>query len=275
MGVLGGMAGVGGGVLAIPLLTSWVGVTQHQAHGTSLAAVMSTGFIGASTYYLMGDGSVDLFAAAVISPCAALFSIVGVRFCNRASPRTLKLMMATFTLSAAMITGWREYISRNPKDQSESEEIVAKKESPVTGTLSTTRKAFNWEDMKTEIAERTKNPNEVLKFLAFGTATGIIAGLLGVGGGVVLLPLLTLGTDMPQQLIFGTVLAAFVPVTVIGTISHARSGNVVWRLMPGLFLGSALGAYVGSRISIYLSEPQQRGVVIAVMTSVGIKALLK
>ena len=43
MGVLGGMAGVGGGVLAIPMLTSWIGTTQHQAHGTSLAAVMATG----------------------------------------------------------------------------------------------------------------------------------------------------------------------------------------------------------------------------------------
>lgn len=43
MGTFGGMVGLGGGVIAIPMLTSWTKLTQHEAHGTSLAAVTATG----------------------------------------------------------------------------------------------------------------------------------------------------------------------------------------------------------------------------------------
>ena len=188
--------------------------------------------------------------------------------------------MAAFTFSAALVTGWREYRSRNAtiENQTKVEEIETDQETEhhlTPGEIMASPDFFTWKAMTNEIESRLKNPKEVAMFAAVGAATGIIAGLLGVGGGVILLPLLTVLTDMPQQLIFGTVLSSFVPITVVGTISHSRAGNVVWRIMPGLFVGSAIGAYIGSRISIYLSETQQRGVVMAVMTSVGIKALVK
>ena len=45
MGMLGGMVGIGGGVIAIPMLTTFSKFTQHQATGTSLAAITSTGML--------------------------------------------------------------------------------------------------------------------------------------------------------------------------------------------------------------------------------------
>lgn len=187
--------------------------------------------------------------------------------------------MALFTFSAAFISAWKEYKYRQllkelPEDEAERLLAEQPKKSSASEIISNPD-FMSWKSMENEISERTKSPKEVIVFSALGAATGVIAGLLGVGGGVVLLPLLALATDMNQQLIFGTVLTCFVPVTIVGTISHARVGNVVWRLMPTLLVGSAVGAYVGSRFSIYLSESQQRGVVISVMSGVGLRALLK
>ena len=80
MGTLGGMVGIGGGVVAIPLMVSFLGLTQHQSHGTSLVAVTGGAIVGATNYYLYGDGAIDFVAAGVIAPTAALFAPLGVRY---------------------------------------------------------------------------------------------------------------------------------------------------------------------------------------------------
>ena len=53
-GIFGGLVGLGGGVIMIPLMVWGFGFNQHQAHGTSLMALVFTGVSGAVTYYLNG-----------------------------------------------------------------------------------------------------------------------------------------------------------------------------------------------------------------------------
>lgn len=116
---------------------------------------------------------------------------------------------------------------------------------------------------------------EVTLFTVIGSVTGLVSSILGVGGGIVLLPLLTMGTDMSHSVVIGTALSCFLPITVTGTIAHSLIGNVVWRSVPGLFIGSSIGAYLGSRLSIWMSESQQRATLIVLMLSVGVRSLLK
>ncbi|MBA4419429.1 MAG: permease, partial [Syntrophus sp. (in: bacteria)] len=54
-GLLGGFVGIGGGIVMIPLMTHFLRLTQHQAHGTSLVAIIFTASIGAVTYATHGD----------------------------------------------------------------------------------------------------------------------------------------------------------------------------------------------------------------------------
>jgi uncharacterized membrane protein YfcA len=54
-GAFGGLVGLGGGVIMISLMVRFFGLTQHQAHGTSLMALVFTGLTGAATYYLKGS----------------------------------------------------------------------------------------------------------------------------------------------------------------------------------------------------------------------------
>ena len=63
-GTLGSLAGMGGGFVAIPLMTR-LGVSQHTAHGTSLVGVVCTGAAGAAAY--AADGAVDVKAAAAVA----------------------------------------------------------------------------------------------------------------------------------------------------------------------------------------------------------------
>lgn len=94
-------------------------------------------------------------------------------------------------------------------------------------------------------------------YVLLGAFAGIMAGLLGVGGGLVIVPVLLMlwqadGLDGSQmvQLAVGTSLAVIVFTSVSSVTAHHRRGSVVWpifwRLTPGVLLGAVLGASVAS-----------------------------
>ncbi len=79
-----------------------------------------------------------------------------------------------------------------------------------------------------------------------GFGIGTFAGLLGVGGGILLVPVLVLGQGLGQHSAQGVALALIVPIGVVGAISYWRHGHSVPRLMPPLFLGGAVGGWIGA-----------------------------
>src|SRR5262249_40252543 len=82
--------------------------------------------------------------------------------------------------------------------------------------------------------------------LLLGLVAGALAGFLGVGGGLIVVPALTLAFGMSQQAAQGTSLAVMLVTAPAAAIEHGRHGNVVWRLVPMLALGAALGAPLSS-----------------------------
>lgn len=70
-----------------------------------------------------------------------------------------------------------------------------------------------------------------------GLGVGILSGLIGIGGGVVLVPLLVMGFGFSQQVAQGTSLATLVPTAIVGALTHYRHGNVAAR--AGLTMGLA------------------------------------
>lgn len=69
-GVFGGLVGLGGGIVAVPLMSAFLKLSQHKAVATSLVMVVFTGLVGALTYAT--HGTVDWLAALLIFPSAML-----------------------------------------------------------------------------------------------------------------------------------------------------------------------------------------------------------
>jgi uncharacterized protein len=78
-------------------------------------------------------------------------------------------------------------------------------------------------------------PNRTLKLAATGTAAGLFSGLLGVGGGTVIVPLLVLWLGYGERSATGTSLAAIVVIATIATIAQGAYGNV--EVTKGLLVG--------------------------------------
>ena len=205
-GIAGGLFGVGGGIVLIPLLTGWLRTSQHEAHGTSLAAIGATALASIAVYG--AHAHVDWGTALVVGIASAFSARLGARAAARTSARGLTTAFAILLVLVAFRLLWKPAVPAAPAVH-----------------------AMPW---------------GIALDLLVGLAVGLLAGFMGVGGGLLAVPAFTLLMGMPQQMAQGTSLAVILLTAPAGAIEHARHGNLVWRLVPALAVGAALGAVASS-----------------------------
>ncbi|MGQ9695345.1 MAG: sulfite exporter TauE/SafE family protein [Thermodesulfobacteriota bacterium] len=95
------------------------------------------------------------------------------------------------------------------------------------------------------------------QFIIIGLMVGFMGGFLGVGGGVIIIPLLTYwvfpSLKVPKEVVihlaFGTSLAIIIPTSISGAFAHARNGNISWRIVFLLALPGIGGSFLGATIA--------------------------
>jgi len=100
--------------------------------------------------------------------------------------------------------------------------------------------------------ERGRTP--VHRHVLIGFAAGFVSGLLGVGGGIVLVPAFTLLVGMPLRRALGTSLVVISAIVVPGTLVHWWLGHIDWAIFAALTLGVVPGARIGARIALGVRE---------------------
>jgi uncharacterized protein len=90
----------------------------------------------------------------------------------------------------------------------------------------------------------------VVGMVLLGLASGILAGLLGVGGGILVVPALVLLFGMPQVLAKGTSLAVIVPTAIVGTVRNRQSGLTALRQATVLGVAGIASAAAASQVSL-------------------------
>lgn len=86
--------------------------------------------------------------------------------------------------------------------------------------------------------------------VAGGLLVGVASGILGVGGGILLVPLMTIGFGFSQHLAQGTSLAAIIPTSVVGAVTHDRAGSVDRRAAAWMGAGSVAGGLAGALLAL-------------------------
>jgi len=208
-GFSSGLFGVGGGLLLVPILTRRFHCTQHQAHGTSLAVIGLTALAGVTVY--AWHGHVQWATAAVVAVASAITARFGARMTTRFSSVGLSRAFAVFLVLVAI-----RLLLKTPEP------------SPISFH-------HGWLGVAID--------------LGLGAAAGLVAGFMGVGGGIVAVPVFTLALGMTQQAAQGTSLAMIMVSGPAGALEHARHGHVVGALVPALAIGSVLGAPLSSWIA--------------------------
>lgn len=213
-GFFGGLLGLGGGVIMIPLMTWLAKMTQHQAHGTSLVAIVFTAIVGAATYY--GFGGVEWKTALILAISATITARFGARYAHSLPEKKLKMAFGFFLIFASTMLVVKGYLPKT---------------SWVLGL---------W--------------TGIIVFLMIGFITGFVSGMMGVGGGGVMVPLMVVMGNIGQHMAQGTSLLAMIPPSISGASTHYKLGNVKLDVAWGLATGSLVGTYFGATAANQLPE---------------------
>jgi uncharacterized protein len=233
-GVFGGLLGLGGGVIMIPLMVKTLKMGQHHAHGTSLVAVVFTGISGAVTY--AWHGSLDWEAAMVLAITAIITARSGAYFAGALPEWKLKRSFGAFLIFVSSLLLAKPYLPHL-----------------ATGAIS----GWSW----------------VAVLLVAGIFTGFLSGMMGVGGGTIMIPAMVLLLGFDQHSANGTSLLVMVPAGGMGAWAHWSLKNVESKLLPGLVSGVLAGTFIGGNVAHLLPEGYLRMLFAGVLIWTGMRYL--
>src|SRR5438445_9566976 len=113
-------------------------------------------------------------------------------------------------------------------------------------------------------------------YLALGIAVGILSGMIGIGGGILIVPVLVYFCHMTQHRAQGTSLGALLlPIGLFAFLEYYRAGNVDVKAALLIALGFAIGGYFGGAWAQHVSDAVLRRTFGAVLVVVGLKMLVE
>lgn len=210
-GILSGLFGIGGGTIIVPALALWLGMPQKLSAGTSVAAILPTAVVGATTYAVQGH--VDWIAAICLAIGIVIGAQLGTYLLARLPVGAIQWAFMAF-LAVVIVSLW--FVVPQRSDRIEIDVL--------TGVL----------------------------LALTGFVTGILSGVLGVGGGVVVVPVLMFFFGSSDLIAKGTSLLMMIPGSISGTLGNFRRQNVDLRAAALVGLAACICVPLGSFFAAWI-----------------------
>jgi len=220
-GTLGGLLGIGGGIVLMPMLRFLIGLSPTRAAGVCILAVFFTTLGGSYRHYKQGALSINPLVPVMISGAitTVIFSFVFFYLSTRERWLDLGIGLVFFLISILMIVERIPGLIKKSEDNGVANEI------------------------KGSLAQK----------VSIESAAGALPGLLGIGTGVILVPAFTFFLNAPIKAAIASSLACFSVNALISSIFKFGQGFIDLKIaLPiclGTLIGSNLGASLNKRIS--------------------------
>ncbi|GAB4568698.1 MAG: hypothetical protein Kow0077_00010 [Anaerolineae bacterium] len=231
-GILSGMFGIGGGVIIVPALILIMGYSLKAAAGTSLAVLVWPVSIFAVIAYYRAR-LINIRTAVLISVGLLIGGYFGAEIALGLPDNIMEPLYGLFLI----YVGWRfveprklyrQYVLKQAQANPGEAEAGAPEAAPDRAWYTT---------------------------FAVGLLAGIVAGLFGIGGGLVIVPALVVILGYDQKHAVGTSLAALLPPTGLGAvISYYQDGFIHIAAAAAVAIGLVAGAFFGARIALGMSS---------------------
>ena len=245
VGLLAGMFGVGGGFLLTPLLSVVLGVPVPIAVGTGLCQMVGTATVALLRHRKLRQGETRVGALMVAGSVvgvatgartvAFLESLGDVRVGDRPIALVTLVVYLAFALflSLSAVAMWRSGTGR-----------VDELEYVRRGPLARLR---IWPAVDLPNVPLSRVSALVIAYSGLGL--GFLSGLLGVGGGIAMIPLLVYGFGFPIRHAAGTGISVMVVTAAAGTVVHSFQGHVHLGMTMVLLVGSSISAQFGALLT--------------------------
>lgn len=240
VGLVVGLTGAGGGVIAVPLLVFGLDLPVREAGPVGLVAVGISASIGA----VLGlrKGIVRYRAAALIGVCGIIMAPAGLWLAHRIPNAPLMIAFSLILVWTGIQT-WRRTIALKPGDMGLRELHAAEpcRTAPDNGR-------FIWNLPCARMLSLT------------GLFSGLFSGLLGVGGGFVIVPALSRYSNLNAQSVIATSLGVIALVSGGSVFAATISGNIAWTVAVPFAGGAIAGMLAGRQVAARLAgERLQQG----------------
>ncbi len=109
-------------------------------------------------------------------------------------------------------------------------------------------------------------------YLLLGALAGVLSGLIGIGGGILIVPALIYVFGFSQHMAQGTTLALMIPpIGILAALEYYKSGNVDLRVAVLICLGFVVGGYVGAKIAVGIPDAILKRIFGAILMLVSIR----
>ena len=248
-GVLSGMFGVGGAVVSTPAIRA-LGATPIEAIGSTLPSIIPSAISGSLRYHREGLIHLRVVLWTALVGCGA--TVVGALLVDLVPGNGHLLMVLTAALLA--LTAYRTGQSPKRPDPADAEELPPSEDPDFVGVEPPSAQArMEW-----------------WRLGVIGLAAGLLSGLLGIGGGILMVPAFVGWVRLPIKEAVGCSLACVGILAVPGTITHALLGHIDWAFALPLCVAVIPGARVGAHLAIRSSDRALRLSVAIVLGSVAI-----
>jgi uncharacterized protein len=234
-GVLSGLFGVGGGVISQPGMRL-LGIEPLIAIGTALPVIIPGAGSGAARY--ARERLVDWRGAGATIPGGLGAAFAGGLLAESVPGEGHLLQVIT-----AVLLGFSAYRMWNAPARPAIPDAEADAAVPA------------------DADDGDANPGPPAStgtFVVIGLAAGLLSGLLGIGGGVLMVPAFTHFAHLSLKRAIATSLVCVGAFAVPGTIAHALAGHVDWRVAAALVVGVIPGARVGAHLAIAAADRRLR-----------------
>ncbi|MEC8795563.1 MAG: sulfite exporter TauE/SafE family protein, partial [Pseudomonadota bacterium] len=247
VGILSGMFGVGGGFLMTPLMF-FIGIPPAVAVATGANQIVASSFSGVLAH--LRRRTVDLRMGVVLLIGGLIGAGFGVYIFNllREMGQVDLLVRLCYVLFLGVIGALMFVESLRALQKSRSGKRPA-------------RKKHNWvHGLPLKVRFRTSGLYiSVIPPLLVGLLVGVLAAVMGVGGGFIMVPAMIYILGMPTKVVVGTSLFQIIFVTGFTTVLHAATNHTVDMVLAVLMLiGGVVGAQIGTRIGVRMKAEQLR-----------------
>jgi uncharacterized membrane protein YfcA len=252
-GVLSALAGVGGAVVSTPGIRV-LGATPLQSVGSTVPAILPGAIAGTIRY--ARAGLVRWRVGLTCGMVGAATAMVGAWLSDHVPGRLLMVLTATLVLWSSVSVLRRPDPSSAPVEV--DDDIDLDLPPPVSPSLRRNRTSEVGFLRRLGRFAPAGQPGVGLILVAVGLGAGLVAGFLGVGGDIVLVPAFATFLDLDVKETIATSLVAVAIMSVSSLTGHALEGHIDWAFALPLAVGVVPGARLGSRIAVAASDRTMR-----------------
>ncbi len=266
VGVLSGIFGVGGGFLMTPLLIMF-GIPPTVAAASDSNQIVGASTSGTLAHYRLGH--VDLKMGILLLIGGVTGGTFGVQIIKvlRHMGNADFLIQITYVLMLGFVGSYMFLESLQGLRKTHEVKVTKRKESKYARVVN----SLPWQTR----FEKSGVTLSVLMPLILGVFVGILAAIMGVGGGFIMVPVMVYLLRMPMHVVVGTSLFQILFTCIDVTIMQAHSNHTVdFLLALILLIGSTLGAQFGAKISKRLKGDQLKIILASLVLIVMVKMLL-